>query len=474
MVVGRSSHELSTGSRSGSESMNLDPSEEIRCACGLPFKSAGAYNYHVEQCDGARDYRADLLAQFRAKRLKTRHNEAAGASAGRTEDPAPAQGGDEPAPSDLPAEPAHPPATLQAQAVVPEDDDARPARRARRLPKRYADMRPVAGAALPPSLFPPPPPRPRSPTPVAQPSDDAAVPGAVTHREEGFVDSPANKFHLFRRFHSACFPSHDPESHVSFQDLEETDSSPYGPYPNNSSYQLAKWQWLYGHTKSQEAFDALLKIVSHPDFSPAEIAATNFKRIGDMLARGDERLQHTLSPSTSAHWIKTPIRIPVPFHKRMHQPGTADYAAGTLHHRSVVDVIRERVTNPEVHPHLHFTPYEQYWKPNNNPEPVRVHGELYTSAAFLEAHREVQAAAPEPGCNLERVVLGLMFASDGTHLADFGDAKMLPVYMALGNESKYRRGQPSNQCFEHIAYFESVRVSHHCTVTVHNSGDTAP
>ena len=54
--------------------------------------------------------------------------------------------------------------------------------------------------------------------------------------------------------------------------------------------------------------------------------------------------------------------------------------------------------------------------------------------------------------------MGLMFASDGTQLANFSNAKLSPVYLGFGNESKDRRSKPSCQAFEHIAYFETVSI----------------
>ena len=86
----------------------------------------------------------------------------------------------------------------------------------------------------------------------------------------------------------------------------------------------------------------------------------------------------------------------------------------------------------------------------------RVQGELYSSPAFIEAHEEVRKLSPEPGCNLERVVVALMFWSDATHLTAFGNAKLWPLYLYFGNESKYSRSRPSSHLCEHIAYFQSV------------------
>jgi hypothetical protein len=140
----------------------------------------------------------------------------------------------------------------------------------------------------------------------------------------------------------------------------------------------------------------------------------------------------------------------------MIHPGAKEFDMGILHHRKLVSVIREKITRTSSHPHLHFGPYEMFWQPNENIEPVRVHRGLYTSEAFLETHRQLQESPGEPGCNLQQVVVGLMFASDGTHLMAFSDNKIWPVYLVIGNGSKYRRSKPSCEAFEHIAYFEIV------------------
>ena len=46
-----------------------------------------------------------------------------------------------------------------------------------------------------------------------------------------------------------------------------------------------------------------------------------------------------------------------------------------------------------------------------------------------------------------------MFWSDATQLTAFGDAKLWPLYVYFGNESKYERCTPiANLCL-HAAYF---------------------
>jgi hypothetical protein len=225
---------------------------------------------------------------------------------------------------------------------------------------------------------------------------------------------------------------------------------------------IGEWYWNGGERKSQASFEQLIKIVGHPEFRPEDVAGNNWRLIDAQLSgecsegSNKEDDWEDEQVNRSEGWIKTPIKIMVPFHKRMENPGQKEFDSGILHHRKLMSVIRERITRPSVYPHLHLEPYKLFWQPNVAAEPIRVHGELYTSEAFIEAHNTLQEQPTEPGCNLPRVVLGLMFSSDGTQLTSFSTAKLWPAYLAIGNESKYRRSKPSCQAFEHIAYLETA------------------
>jgi Plavaka transposase len=344
----------------------------------------------------------------------------------------------------------------------------------RQLPKRYRDILPDPPAALPPapvyvlpeyaypgSATPPA----IVPAPAPAPSQE---PMPVVSGVRRLLQSARNIFGLFRRYHAIHFPDHDPDGNITSYDLIDSpphiSSSPmvdsYYPYQNQSSFLLGEWYWNDGVKKSQSSFQNLIKIVGHPSFRPEDVAGENWRRI-------DAQLSGDLEGSSNeggdwedgmghGSWIETPIKINVPFHKTTLHPGSKEFNAGILHHRKLVSVIREKITRPSNHPFLHFEPYELFWQPNEDSEPVRVHGELYTSDAFIEAHRDLQDSPGEPGCDLQRVVVGLMFASDSTQLTAFSDAKLWPVYLSMGNESKNRRSKPSCEGFEHVAYLETV------------------
>ncbi|KDQ61191.1 hypothetical protein JAAARDRAFT_55886 [Jaapia argillacea MUCL 33604] len=83
-------------------------------------------------------------------------------------------------------------------------------------------------------------------------------------------------------------------------------------------------------------------------------------------------------------------------------------------------------------------PYRHVWQPPFPGEPEEtVHGELYQSQAFLDAHAKVQDLPAKPGCSLPRAVIALMIWSDATHLTDFSSASLWPAYLMFGNQSKY-------------------------------------
>lgn len=285
-----------------------------------------------------------------------------------------------------------------------------------------------------------------------------------------YFRSSRNMFGLCRKYYRLKRPSHDPEDHLTLQDLCEANTNttplpshclssdhPFYPYPNQSSFSLGDWYWNQGLQKTQESFRKLIEIVGCPKYKPDDVRSTNWAKINTILAHnaedgGDQSDHEWLGEDTG--WKRTAIHISVPFHSRMAVPGPQNYLAGELYHRSIISVIWERLTNDDKH--FHYEPYELLWKRNEDAEEVRIHGELYTSSAFLSEHKKLLNSPAEPGCDAPRAIVVLMFWSDGTQLTSFGNAKLWPCYMYFGNDSKYRRAKPSCQLGNHIAYFQTV------------------
>jgi len=347
----------------------------------------------------------------------------------------------------------------------------RRSRREHRLPKRYRDVLPERPAALPPTSQPSSesiPPASASPSAQAMPPAVSASQGSsVLSRVRRLLKSTRNVFGLFRQYHATQFPEHDPDEDITLDDLMDKSSDlleSYHPYPTRSSFLLGEWYWNDGIKKSQSSFKNLVNIIGQQDFRPEDVAKTNWRSVDAQLG-GDSRRKGSSceggedgweDEQEDKNWAETPVKIKVPFYNRSLHPGQKEFEVGTLRHRKLVSVIREKISTPSSFRHLHFEPYKLYWQPTEASEPLRVHNELYSSEAFIDAHRELQDSPGELGCELPRVVIGLMFASDSTHLTAFSDAKLWPLYLTIGNESKDRRSKPSCQAFEHIAYLQKV------------------
>ncbi len=111
---------------------------------------------------------------------------------------------------------------------------------------------------------------------------------------------------------------------------------------------------------------------------------------------------------------------------------------------------------------FNYSPYMLLWQPPRTREGLpplqQVYGEAYTSKAFRDADEELQQSPHEPGCNLPRAVIALMPWSDSTHLVEYGNASLWPIYLQFGNQSKYDRGRPNSNACHHVAYIPKVRI----------------
>lgn len=307
---------------------------------------------------------------------------------------------------------------------------------------------------------------------INQSSNSPPHPPPHTQPSEALLPfrTPRNIFGLLRQFFSAKQPSHDPEEVVTLEDVSTIrcsrrerptddaldEASPYYPYPNKSSLELGDWYWNGGVQKSQQSFNDLIDIVTDPNFDRDGVRATAWRKINSTLGQNDFEDKDEEWEDEDAGWHKTQVSIQVPIARTNKQPGVQTYSGVDLYHRSLVGVIREKLANAGDDELFHYEPYELLWQPDHLQREVKIYGELYQSPAFMDAHQKLQESPGEPDCNLPRAVVSLMFWSDATHLTNFGNAKLWPVYLYFGNESKYRRCKPSCHLGNHVAYFQKV------------------
>ncbi|KZP02296.1 hypothetical protein FIBSPDRAFT_770925, partial [Athelia psychrophila] len=261
--------------------------EPLLCVCGREFHQTGAFASHRRSCQNTKrkiDCALQSISQEKWKKRRT----------------------------------------------VSHSHNISSSRRTRRkncqLPHRYRHPlpQPLPPAALPPDALPP----------DALPPD-ALLPNALLLLESERPDAesqlssvgeplPAvnyttgkNVFGLFRTYHSANPPTHDPESLILLQDLSEdherttedmrlqkgihTQAQLY-PYPNESAFRLGEWYWD-GTQKSQSSFMKLLDIISNPSFRPADVRDVPWCQINSQLASSTTRDAADVTPE-SAEWLE--------------------------------------------------------------------------------------------------------------------------------------------------------------------------
>ncbi|KAE9388659.1 hypothetical protein BT96DRAFT_1003962 [Gymnopus androsaceus JB14] len=198
-----------------------------------------------------------------------------------------------------------------------------------------------------------------------------------------------------------------------------------------SIWYLMNWMNSGGRTKSETETTRLVnEVIMQEDFNSDDLKGFN-------------------AHSKNLRFNRT--NNPIPSDKNVpSQP----FSVPGLYFRDLISVIQSAFTEP-LSTKFHFSPFKLFQTVPNSEEVHPVYSELYNSDAFIQEHDKVQCmqGPPDnPDCKLEKVVLGLMFWSDSTHLTSFSNAKLWPVYMMFGNLSKYIRSLLNSGACHHVAY----------------------
>jgi hypothetical protein len=243
----------------------------------------------------------------------------------------------------------------------------------------------------------------------------------------------------------------------------------YAPYPNRNAFLLGEWYWTGGVQKSKADFKALLDIIGSEGYSSNDVRAVPWDLINQKLVEEDPQI------AVNGGWETTKVTISVPFHvRRLRDPLPGRTAAPQDYtipfaHRKITSIIREKLCSASFR-YFHLEPFELYWqRPGNS---LRMSFELYNSPDFFETHRQLQDSPLEKvlelrdgvqvlvDCQLPRYIVALAWSSDAMMLTNFGNQKLWPLYLGFGNDSKYRRREPSQNLYYHVAYFQSVTISY--------------
>ncbi len=300
------------------------------------------------------------------------------------------------------------------------------------------------------------------------------------------VHTTQNEFGLFREF--PTIPTHNPDDTITVGDLAQSQPPPTvvdgptavsrlsvpvltpagldhtsnGPFANSSIFGLLNWMWTGSAMKSLGECIKLFSFLQSDAFRKEDIIGVDFiketAKLDESIGFQSSRSDQGPASLPKDGWRESEVTIQVPDGNEHDSDNIPTFKVPGLHHRSIIAVIRSVFEDPTASQKFHYTPFKSFWKSSTTLPAQRVHDEIYSSDAMIEAHLKLQQSPPEPGCELERVVASLMFWSDSTHLANFGTASLWPLYLFFGNQSKYLRCKPRTASCHHIAYIPKVHI----------------
>ncbi|EAU83825.2 hypothetical protein CC1G_13301 [Coprinopsis cinerea okayama7 len=237
--------------------------------------------------------------------------------------------------------------------------------------------------------------------PSSEPSSSAQPPPELQIRE-----TARNAFGLYKRFKTVEDQPHDPDLFVTPPDLHDdesapipppeqlgSDTNPLHPYPNLSSFLLSEWWWKDREGKSQRDFMELISIVGNENWDAAGVRDANWGKIDRVLTSGtrpDDKEEWVDDDGTA--WVTGEVTIDVPLRSKHTKRGSIPYTIPDFTYRPLMSVIRDKLSDAKDGDNFHYVPYELRWKPGESKENVQVHGELYTSPAFLDEYEKLLPA----------------------------------------------------------------------------------
>ena len=321
---------------------------------------------------------------------------------------------------------------------------------------------------------------PRAPTP---PESDDRFPSPPIEDTHAADEQPhpfqtaVNKIGVFRRYTHApsWFPKNDervdlvcdsptidtppPVHREVIHEISRSMYKPFEPFPNFSTAMFMAAYFSGMDMKSEAHATTLAKTTQHPRFQWEELKNFNAHvenvHLNNYLKRGGHPFQ------TENGWQEATVYIRLPVeNRRFRSEAEAEMLPiYGLYHRRITDIIRS-VCASSATASFHFTPFTMHWTPDSAKphEHERVYADTYMSDSMIQAQTAVDAIPRAEGDTKERVVLGLMLASDSAQLTSFGTASVWPIYLMFANQPKQERARPSCRAVHHLAYVPSVSI----------------
>jgi hypothetical protein len=233
----------------------------------------------------------------------------------------------------------------------------------------------------------------------------------------------------------------------------------FTPFHNTSIYHLMMWFYNSSTSKSMTELNSLInEVILAPDFKREDFFGFRAQKEHATMDAYKESPQGDPSLSTfDDTWIKGTVEISLPCDGvKHHSEADAPKFAVQVYYRKLLDIIKAALSEPAAEK-FHMFPFKEFWQPSPNEPEDRIYSEIYTGDAWNQEYANIYAANQQgPTHHLEACLIALMIWSDSTSLAQFGHAQLWPIYLYIGNMSKYSQAKPSSFAAHHIAYIPKV------------------
>ncbi|EIW53823.1 uncharacterized protein TRAVEDRAFT_132848 [Trametes versicolor FP-101664 SS1] len=166
-------------------------------------------------------------------------------------------------------------------------------------------------------------------------------------------------------------------------------------------------------------------------------------------------------------WTEGSVEIPLPKTgtKYASEDAAPKFKVGGIYHRRLIPLIRAAAEDTRFAEQYHWIPHKLFWTPRiegaappHPVNPIRIITDTYNADAMNEEFEKIRAQPRNPAdaASVEYGIAAILLWSDMTHLTSFGSAALWPIYMYLGNLSKYIRGMPTEFAAHHLAYIPSL------------------
>lgn len=226
------------------------------------------------------------------------------------------------------------------------------------------------------------------------------------------------------------------------------------------------WFTTASITKSMTELNSLVRdVLQAPDFKVEELAGFRAAKENTRLDNFKfKQVSSTVSdnenPTFDDTWINATVYIPLPCDGVRQSEDDAPLFPVTFYYRKILNVIKAALSENDAKA-FHTFPFRAYWHPSKGEPPERVYSESYTANVWNNEYDEINKSRKDgPNHDLEAFIVALMIWSDSTALAQFGTASLWPIYLYIGNQSKYTRAKPTSMSAHHLAYLPKV----HCFI----------